>query len=208
MPLLIARLSFVALVIALSGCVANAPYRPLTKDIALPIQLNGLTVMPPQGTGWHIQQTDDMVGFAKTLSLGPSRDPSIAEPQTFIIRVLVEKVNSGEIATADGLRLSVERFVRPDLQRHQRLLDRKMISYVEQGTDCVRYDAGFEEQPRKFILLMTGAGIVCRHPLSPKHVVHGTYSERHARDSETKTFDAELQQAETLLKNIRFTERK
>ena len=197
--------SILLFALALAGCAGTASIRPLT-DSNSPIQWNGFSLPPPQGAGWYIQEAADGVEFFKMLSPGPSRDPSIAEPQSFALGVLIQKADSREIATADGLRNYVDQhMIVPDPKRRQRLIDHKTASYTEQGTDCVHYEAKFEEQPRKFVLEITGAGFVCRHPSSPGYVVHGTYSERHARDSETQAFDTQIRDAEALLKKVTFT---
>ena len=170
------------------------------------VRESGFTVTPPQHDGWYVERSREGVAFERLLSIGPSRDRATAEPQTFAILVVRQRVRADAIASPEALEsFARQQVVQADPRRNQKLVASKLERFTTQGTDCVRYEATFEEQPRKFVLVITGAGMMCRHPGATDLVVHASWSERHARDSEAAPIDAYVLEAQKVLDSIAFT---
>ncbi len=201
---LLKSLSAFALPIVLLGCGAMSPIRVLDPNSPA-MQINGFKVIPPQRAGWQFSSTDSLVGFYRLLSLPEAPGASENEPQTFVITVETLRAASDDIATVDGLIRYTGRFssaVSPE--RRQRLVEHKLSAYRDHGTDCVSFNAVVEEQPRKSLLEIRGAGFVCRHPSSSGHVVRGMYSERHAAGVQTQSSEPDVREAENVLKSVEF----
>lgn len=199
-PWLVKVVAFV-LALTLYGCMAETPIRPLGTRAS--IAANGFVVTPPQQEGWYVREGDSGVEFYRLLDAGTA-SARPAEPQTFIIAVAMHRVGRDEVATSDDLNRFAERLVVPDAGRRQQMLHRSLAPRPTGGADCVRYTVMFEERPRQNVLRLSGAGIICRHPLSPGHVMHATYSERHTLGADIQDSGPLVNAAEALLENITF----
>lgn len=192
--------SVLVLFVSLFGC-GGGQIKQLDAN-SQTMQVVGFKVLPPQRAGWNFSGSDSLVAFFRLLNQSAGQ----SDPQTLVISVETQGAPINDIATVDGLLRYTGRFsstVTPE--RRQRLLEHKMTAYRSQGTDCVRFEASVEEQPRKTILEMRGAGFVCRHPFSPGYVVRGMYSERHVGGGNVQPIDADISEAEGVLKSVEFT---
>lgn len=198
----------VALVLTLAcvGCAEVTPIKPLDEKSPA-MQGNGFSVTPPQEMGWQTRRLGNTIGFFKLLALPRQEKKSPeGEPQTFVITIETQRANSQDISTKEGLLRYAGRYattVSPN--RRQRLVSYKTSPYIDQGTDCVRFEAVIEEQPRKLLLDIRGTGFICRHPYSADHVVRGGYSERHVQGGSIQSPESAVREAEAVLKSVVFT---
>ena len=194
------------LALVLASCAELPSIQPL-NDHGFPVQANGFFVMPPQGSNWQFSKGDSEVRFYKILDVPqPGKELSSAEPHTFIISIDTTRADRQDIATEESLMRYAGRFVTTlSPERRQQLIEHKTTPYTTQGTDCVRYEARVEEQPRRLLLNIQGAGFVCRHPHAGGYVVRGAYSDRQVRSSVTQPSDEALREAEVIIKSVIFT---
>lgn len=188
----------VALLAVFAGAAAAEPG-------AGQLALNGFSLVAPEG--WNRQRIPAGMAFGKMVDGHPAKSTELMPRQTFMIMARVERASAESLASAAALEQFVlERILVPAPDRKQQMVSRSIEPFTMRGTDCVRFRMVLEEQPRKDVLLMSGAGIVCRHPDAPAHAVHASYSERHVKgDDEVKPADAEIAAAEAVLQSISFT---
>lgn len=193
------KLAGVAATLALlagAGAAQEAGPRPLV--------LNGFSLAPP--AGWDGQRGPATVAFGKLVDEHPARSSELMPRQTFMIVARMERAPVESLATAAALEQYVlERILLPSRDRRQQVVSRQTEPFTMQGTDCVRFRMVLEEQPRRDVLVISGAGFVCRHPHAPSHAVHASYSERHAKGDEVAPADAEIAEAEAVLRSLSFT---
>lgn len=194
------------LALVLASCAGLPSIQPLT-DHGSPMQANGFYVMPPQGSNWQFSKGDSEVQFYKILEVSQARkDLSSAEPHTFIVSIDTKRADRQDIATEESLMRYAGRFVTTlNPERRQRLIEYKTTPYSTQGTDCVRYEGVVEEQPRRLLLIIQGAGFVCRHPYSGDYVVRGAYSDRQVQASVRQPSEEAVREAEIVIKSVMFS---
>jgi len=176
---MVARIAVIAVVVGLTACASmgGEPIRPVTDPEAA-VQGPGFSVLPPTGSGWHVLRDSGSatVVFAK-------KDPEhIRQRGSVFVAVALVKART-DIATPDALRAELEREIRASSPRYRLTrLDLDPYTDAPQGTVCVRIGTTSEERDNPNrpgeTLLMTITGKACRHPLSPRHYVLATLSER------------------------------
>lgn len=171
---------------------------------APPLVLSGFSLVPP--AGWQGQRGTATVAFGKIVDEQPARSIDLMPRQTFMIIARTERAPAESLASAAALEQFVlERILLPARDRRQEIVSRQTEPFTMQATDCVRFRMVLEEKPRRDVLLITGAGIVCRHPQSPSHAVHASYSERHVKGDDVAPAEAEIAVAEAVLQSLAFT---
>lgn len=187
----------VAMLTSFAG--AAVAQEPGTGQLAL----NGFSLAAP--AGWDRQRISAGVAFGKLVDEHPAKSTELMPRQTFMIMARVERASVESLASAVALeQFVIERILVPSRDRRQQIVSRATEPFTLTGTDCVRYRMVLEEQPRRDVLLISGAGIVCRHPDAPAHAVHASYSERHVKGDEVKPADAEIAAAEAVLQSLTF----
>jgi hypothetical protein len=183
--------------LAVVPCVAQ------TADSDRRVVLNGFSLVAPEG--WGTQRSTSAVAFGKAIRpAGGAQTEGIPE-QSFIILVRIGQAPAHALASPDALEKFVrEQILAPSRDRRQTLVSRSVEPFTMQGTDCVRFRMTLEERPRTEVLLMSGAGIVCRHPTSPRHAVEASYSERHAKAAPALPVEAEIAAAEAVMDSLVF----
>lgn len=180
--------------------VAGAAQEPGPR----PLVLNGFSLMPP--AGWQGQRGPATAVFGKLVDGQPAKSSEPMPRQTFMIMARLERAPAESLASAAALEQFVlERILLPSRERRQQIVSRHTEPFTMAQTDCVRFRMVLEEQPRRDVLLLTGAGIVCRHPQAPAHAVHASYSERHVKGDDVAPADAEIAAAEAVLQSLAFT---
>jgi hypothetical protein len=193
------RLAGVAATLAL-WAVAGAAQEPGTR----PLVLNGFSLTPPPG--WQGQRGPAAVVFGRMVDEHPAKASEPMPRQTFMIMARMERAPLESLASAAALEQFVlERILVPSRDRRQQIVSRHTEPLTVQGTDCVRFRMVLEEKPRGDVLLLTGAGIVCRHPEAPGQAVHASYSVRHVKGDDVGPADAEIAAAEAVLQSLAFT---
>jgi hypothetical protein len=193
------QLAGVATALALSA-VTGAAQEPGPR----PLVLNGFSLVPP--AGWEGQRGTAAVVFGKLVDEQPAKSSERMPRQTFMIMARLERAPAEALASAAALEQFVlERILLPSPERRQQIVLRHTEPLTTAGTDCVRFRLVLEERPRRDVLLLTGAGIVCRHPQAPGHTVHASYSERHVKGDDVAVPDAEIAAAEAVLQSLAFT---
>ena len=205
-----AALIAAASLIALVGCAAPSPPRPL-GDATQRLEFNGFSVMPPRGSGWYITDSEYGVAFFIKLPSDPlaSSNGVIQVPRTFFVAVSLMRPGLMDVSSPDALKREVQKSLSADTDGNQTLVDSKITPYSIQGTDCVRYEATYEVRNHAAapggVLAMPGAGFVCRHPLSPDQAIHGTYSERRIQGLPPGPADTHRSEAEAVMASVLFT---
>ncbi len=134
-------------------------------------------------------------------------DPRRQAPlQSFVLITTIERTDARHLADAAAMdKFAHEELLAPARNRRQSVVSAETSAFKLQGTDCIRFRTVIEEQPRDEVLVLSGAGIVCRHPEAQDRAVHASYSERHPKTLAAKPTEAEVTVAEDVLRSITFT---
>lgn len=196
--------------LALGGCAGTSPVQPLT-DATARLESNGFSVMPPKGADWFVEVSPYGVAFYKKLRPDTHVTPAgaaVAVPRTFFVLVTLVRRGNVDVSSPEALRKETERFLRDEPGPNRRLVEYKAAPYSAQGTDCVRYEARYEERDRPFapgaVLDMPGGGFLCRHPFSTGQAIHGTFSERHVHGAPAVAGEAYRSEAQSVLDSVVF----
>lgn len=205
----------VACLIVIGACTATTgPPRPIS-DASKRLEFNGFSLMPPQGAGWSVEEKGrHEVTFWKELWLDVAAlegGRSATAPRTFFMSmsILPPEGEAARPFTSDYMRSETERGFKGMQTPRMKLMSYKVEPYVMQGTECVRYEARFEELdhpqlPRGAVIEMTGVGFTCRHPSSPRRAIDGKYSERRLRGAPERPGETYRAEAEAALNSVTF----
>jgi len=212
---LLSKFSVIVLVIFLAACATSAPDLPKQKPDER-LEFNGFSLLPPKGSGWSVEEKGRYeITFWKDLWLDVAAlegGGSATAPRTFFLRISILP-SEGEAVrpfTSDYMKSETERGFKGMQTRRMKLMSYKVDPYVIQGTECVRYEARFEERdhpqlPRGAIVEMTGVGFTCRHPSSPLRAIDAKYSERRLRGAPERPAETYRAEAEAALSSLTFT---
>lgn len=207
----------IACLIGIGACATTGSPQPQPiSDASKRLELNGFSLMPPQGSGWSVEAKGRYeVTFWKELWLDVAAlegGGSATAPRTFFmsISILPSEGEALKPFTSDYMKSETERGFKGMQTPRMKLMSYKVDPYMMQGTECVRYEARFEERdhpqlPRGAIIEMTGVGFTCRHPSSPLRAIDGKYSERRLRGAPERPAETYRAEAEAVLSSLTFT---
>lgn len=197
--------------IVLVACVSQTAIRPVT-DTSTRLQYYGFSVLPPQGGYWYFGGEGE---YGVNFGMG---DPEKYKERSDLTHTLILEVSNLEYADEKGvwnvnspetLRQATENFLEAQSRGRFRLTSSALNPYRTQGTDCVRFNAVYEEHdnPRApgTVLIVNDQGFMCRHPNSNQRIVHAISSERY-KQGEKPFLDGELRQnVDQFFESIIFT---
>jgi len=149
------------------------------------INIEGLSLLPPQGEGWHIKKKHaGSIQFAK---LGGTKDQSIVG--------LAELSKLPEIKSKEEFLalISKQRAGKPTPNRFEVVLNKEELS-KENNDYCVRFhtilkDYGAKNLPKTSDFLITeDIGLICRHPDNKKIGVTIALSQRTKSENKINNF--------------------
>jgi hypothetical protein len=193
-------IAYLAIVLS-SGCaVQRPPGRPVTAHEQR-LSFRGFSILPPQGRDWYIRnQTPSDIVFFKPLT--DKTKPSSQAHSTFGIVVMVVYPDEGSVG-------DLREYVRQRLRGEGRFtnVQSRVASDNALDVECVRFESVSEERDNPLVpgvLTLTGYGVFCRHPFSPRYLFHLSYSERYPQKEPSRLDDVVRAEAEAVLKSVVF----
>jgi len=194
------------LAVSYSGAAAQSLLEPVTSTTTL-IKAIGFEVTPPKGDYWfsYRQNPPGQVTFRK-------QDPAMktlpnGSRHSFVVEIKAERYRDFDLRTASGLEAAVvyALYETPD---HYKYGTQRFERFDWQGTECIRYTMS-REQPEKLdgkrvVFRWDVEGYFCRHPTSPMIAVTGLFQERRLLDTPSMLNETLRDEAEQVLKSIRF----
>ncbi len=195
-----------------AACVSQPVIRPVT-DTSTRLPYYGFSVLPPKGGYWYLGEDGE---YGVNFAMG---DPEKYKDRNDLSHTLILQVSNLEYAdengvwdvgTPEALKQATEKFLQAQSRGRFRLSRFELEPYRAQGTDCVRFNALYEEHdnPRApgSVLIIDDQGFMCRHPDSDQRIVRATRSERY-RQGETPFLDETLRlNVDQFLESIKFTD--
>lgn len=165
------------------------------------IAFRGFSIMPPSGQNWYLTQRDPTsVLFAKML-MDDNNRPIVNDTFGLLATTIYSK--GGPVANLQAF-----------AEEHQRGSDRittlgtRVSPETRLGAECVRTETIAEERDNAgapgALLTLTIDGVYCRHPLSPRSLVHLSYSERRLKSAPSRVNTALQDEAEAVLRSVLF----
>lgn len=193
------KAAFIVLIqaIILAACANQPAIRPVT-DTSTRLQYYGFSTLPPQGGYWYFGGEGK---YGVNFGMG---DPDKYKERSNLIHTLILEVSNLEyedekgvwnVDSPEALRQATEDLLQAQSRGRFHLSKSELNPYRTQGTDCVRYNAVFEERdnPRApgVVLIVNDRGFMCRHPDSDQRIVYAICSERY-KQGEKPFQDEEL----------------
>jgi hypothetical protein len=200
----------IAAAITLGGCMASSPLRPVQNNTQR-VESNGFSVMPPRGENWFLEQRAYGVAFYKKPlmdQLSQTDSSTISVPRTFFVAISLMRPGAVNVSSSDAIQNEANRLIRDGLEDVRRLVYSSVTPLIRQGTDCVRYEAIYEEQGGPvtpgLIRVLRGGGLLCRHPTFTNQATHGTFSERYIKGAISSRDEDYVSEAQYVLNSLVF----
>ena len=201
----------VVLGVMLAGCASRSAIRPVT-DSTTRLQYYGFSVLPPPGSHWYFSGEGKYgVGFGKG---DPEKYKERSDlTHTFVVAVsnleYFDEKGVWEVDSPEKLEEAADNLLQAQSRGRFRLIESELISYRTQGTDCVRFQAVYEEQRNPsapgVVLIINDQGFYCRHPDSAKRMVHAIRSERFVQGEKTFLDESLQREVEEFFESVEFT---